>query len=125
MSASAGDPPALPLEPWHGPVTADDPHRRFKEDVALYSRVDPVETLRGLAAEVGVPPGALARYVLARWASEGSAGLLEVGPSMVERLWSVCAEADLAGTDESRLAAYGTLRGMLSWLRAPLDDDRP
>ncbi|MGQ0617388.1 MAG: DUF6027 family protein [Acidimicrobiia bacterium] len=125
MSDHDRDVPVLRLEPWDGPVATDDPHRRFKEDVVLYSRVDPVETLRGLAAEVGVPAGALARYVLARWASEGSAGLLEIGPSMVERLWSVCAEADDAGTDESRLAAFEVLRGMLSWLRVPLEPDRP
>jgi hypothetical protein len=32
------------------------------------------------------------------------------------------AEAEAAGTDEDRLAAYDQLRQMLSWLRLPLVD---
>lgn len=110
------------LERWTGPWPDDDPDANFKTDIALYSAVDPLETIRNLSAGTGVPVGALVRYVLARWASEGSAGLLEVGPTMARRLSGVCEAAEAEGTDEARLAAYHQLRQMLSWLRLGLDD---
>jgi hypothetical protein len=62
------------------------------------------------------------RYVLARWASEGSAGLLELGPRTIERLNAVCEEAEAADTDDARLAAYQQLRQMLAWLKLPLTE---
>ena len=61
------------------------------------------------------------RYVLARWASEGASGLLELGPTMTRRLHGVCTAAEAADTDQARLAAYHQLRQMLSWLHHPLD----
>jgi hypothetical protein len=73
-----------------------------------------------LSSNLGVPVGALCRSILAHWASAGSAGLLELGPSMVQRLWAVCERAEATATDESRLAAYDQLRQMLGWLRLPL-----
>jgi hypothetical protein len=79
-------------------------------------------TIRNLAGNLGIPEGALVRYVLARWATGGSGGLLELGPSMVHRLWAVAEQAEEAGTDEARLAAYEQLRQMISWLRLPLVD---
>lgn len=114
--------PRLRLERWSGPWRDDDPDANFKAEVAEYSRLDPMVTLHGLHRAVGIPPGALARYVLAKWASAGSAGLLEVGPSMVRRLNQPIEAAERAGTDEARLAAYDELRQLLSWLLAPLDD---
>jgi hypothetical protein len=110
------------LEPWTGPWPDDDPDANFKAEVALYSLVDPLTTIEGLSANIGVPVGALCRSVLARWASGGSGGLLELGPSMVQRLWAVCEQAEADATDESRLAAYDQLLQMLSWLRLPLVD---
>ena len=114
--------PLLRLERWSGPIAPDDPDARFKEQVAQLSQLDPTETLEGMSRALGLPPGAIARYVLARWASEGSAGLLEIGPSMVQRLWAPIAQAEAQGDDTARLQAYAQLRGMLSWLRAPLGD---
>jgi hypothetical protein len=108
------------LQRWRGPWGDDDPDAAFKAEVVAYGRLDPLETLRGLAAHTGVPVGALARYVLARFATTGSEGLLHLGGATVERMWAACEAAEAAGTDEARLAAYGTLRGMLSWLRVPL-----
>ena len=71
----AGDPvPVVRLEPWSGPWPDDDPDANFKADVALYARLDPLETVRNLAAHLGVPEGAIVRYVLARWATAGSGG---------------------------------------------------
>ena len=46
------------------------------------------------------------QYVLAKWVTEGSSGLLEVGPRMARRLNGPFLEAEEAGTDAARLAAY-------------------
>ena len=110
------------LERWTGPWPEDDPDANLKTDVALHAAVDPLQTIRNLSATTGVPVGALVHYVLARWASEASAGLLELGPTMVRRLAEVCERAEAEGTDEARLGAYDQLRQMLSWLRLGLDE---
>jgi uncharacterized protein DUF6027 len=115
--------PVVCLERWDGPWSADDPDANFKADIALYSRHDPMVTIRGLSAAIAVPEGAIARYVLAKYATSGSGGLLEVGPSMVHRLWEPIQAAEATGTDEARLAAYEQVRQMVSWLRFPLMDD--
>ncbi|HET6809916.1 MAG TPA: DUF6027 family protein [Acidimicrobiales bacterium] len=122
MTAGAGEtePPVVRLEAWDGPWAEDDPDANFKAEVALYARSDPLVTIRNLSGNLGIPEGALVRYVLARWATGGSGGLLELGPSMVHRLWAVVEAAEEAGSDEARLAAYGQLRQMISWLRLPL-----
>ena len=116
------DVPTVSLVPWRGPWPADDPDANFKAEVADYCRLDPLVTLQGMSRNLGIPVGALARYVLARWATAGSGGLLELGPTMVHRLWEPVARAEAAGNDEARLAAYEELRGLLSWLKVPLDD---
>jgi hypothetical protein len=110
------------LERWTGPWPDDDPDANFKADVALHAALDPLQAIRPLSAGTGVPVGAIVRYVLARWASEGSAGLLELGPTMVRRLADVCDRAEAEDTDDARLAAYDQLRQMLSWLRLGLDE---
>lgn len=117
-----GDEPVIRLERWDGPWPADDKDANLKADVALYGRVDPLHTIRGLSASTSIPEGALVRYVLAKWASEGASGLLELGPTMTRRLNTVCHEAEADGSDETRLAAYHQLRQMLSWLQYPLDN---
>jgi Family of unknown function (DUF6027) len=115
------DAPVVELTAWTGPWSADDSDANLKADVAAHSRLDPLQTLGRLSRETGIPVGALARYVLSRWATEGSGGLLEIGPTMVHRLWAPVAEAEAAGDDAQRLAAYHQLREMLSWLRFPLE----
>jgi hypothetical protein len=116
------EPPVVRLERWTGPWPDDDPDANFKADVALYSNVDPLSTIRNLSGAIDVPVGALVRYVLAKWATGGSGGLLELGPTMTRRLADICDQADDAGTDEARLAAYAQLRDMITWLRFPLED---
>ena len=110
------------VEPWDGTWPDDDKDANFKADVVLYAHSDPLSTLDQLSANLGVPVGGLVHYVLARWASAGSAALLEVGPSMINRMWEQVETAEATGTDEARLAAYDALKQMLSWLRLPLDD---
>ena len=115
--------PDVRLVAWTGPWSDDDPDANLKADIALYSKVDPLATVAALAAAIGVPVGAVVRYVLARWASAGSEGLLAAGPSVVNRMWQTCNDAERAGTDEARLAAYRTLRAMVAWMHLPLEDD--
>jgi hypothetical protein len=115
------DEPVVTLERWSGPWPDDDPDANFKADVALYSLVDPLSSIENLAAALHVPVGAICRYVLAKWATGGSGGLLELGPTMTLRLSEVCERAEAEGTDEARLAAFTQLREMIGWLRLPLD----
>jgi len=105
---------------WDGPWGPDDPDANFKADVDLYAHVDPMTTIDNLAAAMAVPEGAVVHYVLAKWASAGSGGLLELGPTMVHRLWAVVEKAEETDTDDARLEAYEQLRQMISWLRIPL-----
>ena len=116
-----GDEPLLRLLSWTGPWPEGDPDANLKVDVAAYSQAEPLGTLANLARSVDVPVGALARYVLARWASGGSEGLLEFGPSTVERMAAEVERAEAAGTDVARLRAYEVLRQQVSWLSHGLD----
>jgi hypothetical protein len=114
--------PEVRLERFVAEPHPDDPFADLKADVAAYSLLDPLETLRGLAEASGVPVGALARYVLARWASGGSEGLLELGTSGVDHLWRVVEEAEATGTDAARLEAWSAVRDVVRWLRAGAEE---
>jgi len=111
----------ITLEEWRGPWPDDDKDANLKADIALYAHVDPLRTVRGLSDSIDVPIGPIVRYVLARWASEGASGLLELGPTMSRRLLAVCTEAATDGSEQARLAAFEQLRQMISWLNYPLD----
>jgi len=111
----------ITLEGWRGPWPDDDKDANLKADIALYSHVDPLRTVRGLSNSINVPVGAIVHYVLARWASEVASGLLELGPTMSRRLLGVCTDAEARGTDDARLKAYEQLRQMISWLNYPLE----
>ncbi len=113
--------PVVHLAPWTGPWDADDPDANFKADVATYSLADPLSTIGNVADNLGIPVGALARYVLAKWASGGAEGLLELGPSTVERMRDLVVAAEEAGTDEARLEAYASLQAMVGWLAHGVD----
>jgi hypothetical protein len=108
------------IAPWTGAWREDDEDANFKSDVVLYAQADPLSTLDQLGAALDIPVGGLVHYVLARWASAGSAALLEVGPSMINRMWAHVEQAESVGSDDARLAAYDALKQMLSWLRIPL-----
>ena len=49
--------PAVRLERWTGPWEEDDPDANFKADVALYSLLDPLSTIRNLGAGLDMPGG--------------------------------------------------------------------
>jgi hypothetical protein len=112
----------IDIVPWSGPWPDDDPDANFKSDVAVYANVDPMSTISNLAQALGMPEGAIVWYVLAKWASAGSGALLELGPSMINRLWEPIEQAESEDSDKARLAAYWQLREMIGWLRLPLVD---
>lgn len=112
----------MELQPFTGAWEPDDPDANFKAQVAEYSRIDPLPTLETLSRNTGIPVGALARYILVRWAAEGSETLMALGPRTVERMHQVVAAAEADGSVEAKLQAFDTVRAMISWLRAPLDD---
>ena len=87
------------IEGWTGPWPDDDPDANFKRDVALYAHADPLSTLRTLSDAIDVPIGGLCHYVLAMWATAGSGGLLELGPTMTRRLAAVCDDAEFPDAD--------------------------
>ena len=118
----ARDRVVIELEAWSGPWDDDDRDANFKSEIAAYARLDPLATIRNLSANIDVPVGALVHYVLARWATMGSEGLLHLGPAMVERMWAVVERAEAADGDEARLAAFDELAQMVSWLRLPLQE---
>lgn len=110
------------LQPYEGTWPPDDPDAEFRRLVAEYSRIDPLPTLDVLSRHKGIPVGALARFVLARYCTSGSDALLEMGPRVVRHMGELVERAETEGSDEARLRAYAALRGIIGWLRVPLDD---
>lgn len=118
---TVNDRQVLELEVFSDTIDPFDKDANFKHEMALYSHVDPMKTLHGLSKAIGVSEGAIARYVLAKWASEGAGGILEVGPHMIKKLHKICCEAEDSADDAKRLAAFSQLRQMISWLNYPLE----
>ena len=109
------------LQPFDGPWSEDDRNANFKQQVAIYSKADPMTTLDRMSRSQDIPVGVLARYVLAKWAASGSDGLLEIGPVVVRQMQQVVDRAESEGTPEAKLAAYESLRQIISWLAVPLE----
>lgn len=116
--------PPIELAPYTGDWPPDDPDAGFRRMVAEYSRIDPMPTLEQLSRSKGIPVGALVAFVLARYSTSGSDALLDMGPRVVRQMEDVVRQAEVAGTDEARLAGYRALAAIVSWLRVPLDDPR-
>src|SRR3989442_10228621 len=110
------------LQPYEATWPRDDPDAGFRQMVAEYSRLDPLPTLEVLSRSKGIPVGALARFVLARYGTSGSDALLEMGPRVVQQMDELVQKAELAGTDEARLKAFRALKAIISWLNVPLED---
>ena len=115
-------PRAIVLEPYQATWAADDPDASFRRMVAEYSHLDPLPTLENLSRRTGIPVGALARFVLARYSTSGSDALLEMGPRVVRQMDEIVQQAEAAASDAARLDAYRSLKAILSWLIVPLDD---
>jgi Family of unknown function (DUF6027) len=115
-------PHTVTLEPYRGHWPPDDPDAGFRQMVAEYSAIDPMPTLEELGRRKGIPVGALAAFVLARYCASGSEALLYAGPVVVRQMDEVVRQAEASGTDAARLDAYRALAAIVSWLKVPLDD---
>ena len=108
--------PTIRLDIFEDSIDEADPDANFKQDVALYSKIDPMPTLEGMSRSLGLPVGAIARYVLVKWATSGSEGAMEVGSRVVRQMAAVVSEAEESGEDSARLVAYEKLSGIVLWL---------
>ncbi len=90
--------------------------------VAMFSDIDPLPTLERLSRNKAIPVGALARFILARYAASGSEALMEIGPRIIGQMDEIVQKAEEAATDAARLEAYRSLTGVISWLNIPLTD---
>ena len=99
----------ITLVPFTDTWPPDDKDANFKADVALYGKADPLKTIVGPSKATNIPPGALVHYVLARWASEGASGLLELGPMLTRRLKTIFNTAEQQNTDAARATCGGRL----------------
>jgi ADP-ribose pyrophosphatase YjhB (NUDIX family) len=112
----AGPEPVVRLVRWQPDIDPDDPDDGYKHAVAGSALVDPVDTLRAASANLGIPVGALARHVLAEWASAGSAAILEAGPGVIDDLARAADAVDEAPQGLARDEAWSALRGRIQWL---------
>jgi hypothetical protein len=115
-------PHTVTLEPYRGHWPPDDPDASFRQVVAEYSAIDPMPTLEELGRRKGIPVGALAAFVLARYCTSGSEALLYAGPVVVRQMDEVVRQAEASGSDAARLDAYRALAAIVSWLKVPLED---
>lgn len=119
----AGDEPVVRLVQWRpDDVDEDDPDAAYKLAVAGSGLVDPMETIRTAAGNLGVPVGALVRHVLAEWASAGSAAILEAGPAVIDDLARAADAVDAAPQGLARDEAWAALRGRIQWLAHGVQD---
>lgn len=118
-------PRTITLEPYRGTWPPDDPDAGFRRMVAEYSAIDPVPTLEGLSRSKGIPVGALAAFVLARYAASGSEALLYTGPLIVQQMDDIVQRAEAGGSDGARLEAYRALAAIVAWLKVPLGPPAP
>ncbi|MDX1620675.1 MAG: DUF6027 family protein [Nitriliruptorales bacterium] len=120
MTRDEGE-PVVRLERWSEPIDPADPDANFKAEVAAYTQLDPLRTIENVASNLDLPVGAVVRYVLARWATGGSEGLLELGTSAVDRMREAIDRAETAGTDLAKLEAYEILKQQVGWLHHGLE----
>ncbi len=110
------------LEEYQWQWDESDKDANFKQEVASYTRVDPMPTIDTMSRNLRIPVGAIARYVLVKWAASGSSTLLEMGPRIVQQMAEVVSHAESKGDDMARLQAYQKLSQIISWLNVPLVD---
>jgi len=107
----------MELEPYHATWADDDPHANFKAEVAQYSQLDPLPTLENLSAAAGIPVPALVRYILVKYVASGADAILAMTPLVLRQMDEHIVRAEIADSDEARVAAYHALRQMIGWLK--------
>ena len=112
----------LELVRYTGSWPDDDPDAGFRSMVSEFSGIDPMPTLETLGRNKQIPVGALARFILARYAASGSEALMEIGPRVVRQMDEIVQKAESEDSDAARLEAYQSLKGVIGWLNIPLTD---
>ena len=112
----------MDLYPYTDTWEPADRHANFKAKVALYTVADPLPTLEVLSQSTGIPVPCLVRYVLVKYAASEADALLAMGPIVLKQMEDHVARAEATGTDEARLQAYESLRQIVKWLRAGVED---
>ena len=74
--------------------------------------------VRTFARTTKLPGDAIVHYVLARYATTGSGGMLERGPTIIARLDAPVARAECTNDRYAMLLADCELRNVMSWWRA-------
>ena len=119
---TSGTAPQISLQAFDWLSDETDKDANFKQEVAMYSREDPMPTLETMSRNLRIPIGAIVKYVLVKWATSGSGALLEIGPRVVGQMADIVAQAESEATDQERLVAYRELSQIISWLQVPLAD---
>jgi uncharacterized protein (DUF427 family) len=91
-----------------------DPDGRFRADVEASLALDPMATLRTLAANLGLPVEHVVHHALTRWAAAGSEALLAGPPQVFRDLRDAAMEGDLE-----------RVRGIVDFLLAGWEEARP
>ena len=104
------------LERFTDDISPHDPNANFKRDVASYTSIDPMPTIEGMSRNLGLPISVIVRYVLVKWATSGSEGVMEIGPRVVRQMSDIVEEAERNGHDSDRFQAYTKLVQIISWL---------
>ncbi len=112
----------ITLEPYVDTWPDDDPDAGFRAMVSEYSGLDGLATLEVLSRNKDIPIGALVAFIVGQSSASGSAALLEIGPRVIGQMDSIIQNAEAANTDGARVAAYESLRAIVSWLKVPLED---
>ena len=112
--------PTLRLQSFTGPMDDVDPNASFKREVTYYSDVDPIPTLESMSKQMQIPVGAIARYILVKWATSGNEGIMEIGPRVIRQMADIVEEAERHASGEARLRAYDKLSHIISLLNSSL-----
>ena len=110
----------IELQPFSGQFDDSDSDATFKREVAFYTAIDPMPTLKAMSEQMHIPVGALARYVLARWATSGSEGIMEIGPRVIHQMAEIVREGEAQNSQEARLQAYEKIKSIILWLSISL-----
>ena len=112
--------PIIELQPFSDQFDDSDSDATFKREVTFYAAIDPMPTLEAMSEQMEIPVGSLARYVLARWATSGSEGIMEIGPRVIHQMAEIVRESEAHNSQEARLIAYEKLKAIISWLSVSL-----
>lgn len=86
--------------------------QNFRDSVALSRRVDPMPTLRALAASTGAEVEDVVHHALVRYASDGAAALLALDPAALRELVAA-----------RRAGDWDKVSALIDWLAAGLESE--